>query len=161
MQITLNGIHKFDISKDEGKYLVNGSVVECSIHRIDNNSFQVIVNNQALPVSVSLSRDPYELKIGHYTHLVETRHESQLALEKIGIIQKTTKKEEILKAPMPGLIVDILAYEGDEIKAGQALLVLKAMKMENIIRAPHDGVIRKILVNRDQKIEKDAALFHF
>jgi biotin carboxyl carrier protein len=161
MQITVNGIHKFDISKDGGNYIVNGSVVECNIQRIDNDSYQVILNNQPFIATVSKPDNQPEIKIGHQTHLVETNNELKTALEKIGLVQKTTIKSEVIKAPMPGFIVDILVREGTEIKAGQALLVLKAMKMENIIKAPHDGVIKGILVKKDQKIEKDVPMFHF
>jgi biotin carboxyl carrier protein len=161
MKITLNGIHRFEITKDSDYYLVDGSAVTCNIQRIDNDSYQVILNNQTFIASVSKSENRLEIKIGHHTHLVDTCNESQSALEKIGITQKKVIKNEVIKAPMPGLIIDIFVREGAKVKTGQAILVLKAMKMENIIKSPQDGVIKALLVNKDQKIDKDTPMFHF
>jgi acetyl-CoA/propionyl-CoA carboxylase biotin carboxyl carrier protein len=49
-------------------------------------------------------------------------------------------------APMQGTIVKVLVNEGDEVKAGQAVLVLEAMKMENHINADRGGTVREIRV---------------
>lgn len=46
-----------------------------------------------------------------------------------------------LKAPMPGTILDFKVNSGDNVKKGQAVLILEAMKMENEIAASADGVI--------------------
>lgn len=59
---------------------------------------------------------------------------------------------------MPGLILDILVTEGQEIKEGEQVLVLSAMKMENIITAPSDGVVKLIEVKKDDAVEKGQLL---
>ena len=51
---------------------------------------------------------------------------------------------EIIKAPMPGTILNININEGDEVKSGQVLFILEAMKMENEILAPRDGKVVSI-----------------
>jgi len=51
---------------------------------------------------------------------------------------------KFLLSPMPGLLVSLTVEEGDEVKAGQELVVLEAMKMENTLRAERDGVVAKI-----------------
>ncbi|MDK2783686.1 MAG: glutaconyl-CoA/methylmalonyl-CoA decarboxylase subunit gamma, partial [Thermococcaceae archaeon] len=55
--------------------------------------------------------------------------------------------------PMPGKVLRILVREGDEVKAGQGLLVLEAMKMENEIPSPRDGVVKKILVKEGDTVD--------
>ncbi len=55
-------------------------------------------------------------------------------------------------APMPGKILRVLVKEGQEVKAGQGLLVLEAMKMENEIPAPKDGVVKKIYVKEGDAV---------
>lgn len=55
-------------------------------------------------------------------------------------------EQEVLKSPMPGNIWKITSKEGQEVKAGDVLLILEAMKMENEIVAPRDGVISSIPV---------------
>jgi biotin carboxyl carrier protein len=61
--------------------------------------------------------------------------------------------ENVVTAPMPGKVLRILVREGDEVKAGQGLLVLEAMKMENEIPSPRDGVVKKILVKEGDTVD--------
>lgn len=51
-----------------------------------------------------------------------------------------------VRAPLPGLILELKVREGAVVKAGDPLLVLEAMKMENVVQAPHNGTVRKIFV---------------
>jgi biotin carboxyl carrier protein len=63
-----------------------------------------------------------------------------------------------LKAPMPGLIVRVNVSAGDEITAGQGLIVMEAMKMENELRATSAGKVKRIVVASGQAVEKGALL---
>ena len=72
--------------------------------------------------------------------------------------QKSKKKIEVVEAPMPGKIVDILVEAGAEIKAGEAVLILEAMKMQNEIVSPINGVVRKVLIKIDDTVNKDDIL---
>ncbi|MCP4213272.1 MAG: biotin/lipoyl-binding protein [bacterium] len=63
-----------------------------------------------------------------------------------------------VKAPLPGLILDIMVKENDTVKAGQNLLVMEAMKMENQVQAPHDGTIKKIFVNKGDSVAEEDPL---
>ena len=63
-----------------------------------------------------------------------------------------------LKAPMPGLVLQVLVKEGDEIRKGDNMLVLEAMKMENILKAPADCTIRTVKVNPGDKVEKNQVM---
>jgi biotin carboxyl carrier protein len=55
-------------------------------------------------------------------------------------------------APMPGKIVRVLAAEGDEVEAGQGLVVVEAMKMQNEIKATKKGKVTKIAVNEGSAV---------
>jgi biotin carboxyl carrier protein len=57
-----------------------------------------------------------------------------------------------VKAPIPGVITRVLVQPGEEVEAGQALLVLEAMKMENEIRSPRPGAVRSVHVAPGQKV---------
>ena len=48
------------------------------------------------------------------------------------------------RAPMPGMIVDVLVVEGDTVVAGQKILVLEAMKTQQPFNAPFDGTVTKL-----------------
>ena len=62
-------------------------------------------------------------------------------------------------AYMPGRVAEILVAEGDEVGAGQGVVVLEAMKMKNEIQAESAGVVTRILVERDQAVEGGDPLF--
>jgi biotin carboxyl carrier protein len=62
---------------------------------------------------------------------------------------------------MPGKIVKIFAKPGDEIKAGQPLLIMEAMKMENEMRAASDVKIKEVLVKEGENVESGATLVTF
>ena len=66
---------------------------------------------------------------------------------------------EQITAYMPGRVVRILVEEGEEVEAGQGVLVLEAMKMENEIQAEHGGTVEKILVEEGQAVEGGDVLF--
>ncbi len=58
-----------------------------------------------------------------------------------------------VRAIIPGRVVSVSVAEGDEITAGQQILVVEAMKMQNELRAPRDGVVKRIGVAVGRTIE--------
>ncbi|HEX3553442.1 MAG TPA: biotin/lipoyl-containing protein [Thermoanaerobaculia bacterium] len=72
---------------------------------------------------------------------------------------KGGRRRQTVKAYMPGRVVTLLVEEGQEVAAGQGVLVLEAMKMENEIRAEHDGTVTKIHVQPGQAVDNGNPLF--
>ncbi|KAF2956098.1 biotin/lipoyl-containing protein [Marinitoga sp. 38H-ov] len=70
----------------------------------------------------------------------------------------TSSGKNVVKAPLPGVIVDINVSEGTRISKGQKLLIIEAMKMENEILSDYDGVIEKILVKKGDNVDGDQEL---
>ncbi len=68
---------------------------------------------------------------------------------------------EVIRAPMPGLVVRIMVEAGDTVPAGAGVLVLEAMKMENELRAPAAGVVRVVRAEPGQAVEKGQPLVEF
>jgi len=63
-----------------------------------------------------------------------------------------------VRAPMPGKILRVVAAAGQEVRAGECLVVMEAMKMENEIRSPRDGRIKDVFVKEGQAVESGALL---
>jgi biotin carboxyl carrier protein len=82
-------------------------------------------------------------------------------LHSMGLDKLTTAKVTHVKAPMPGLVLNVLVEAGQEVKKGDKLLVLEAMKMENIIKAAGDGKVARIAVNKGQAVDKNQTLVEF
>jgi len=64
-------------------------------------------------------------------------------------------------SPMPGLVVSVAVEPGQEVKAGEALMVVEAMKMENVLRAEVDGVIKMIACEAGASVAADELLIEF
>ena len=67
-------------------------------------------------------------------------------------------KANAVKAPLPGVITDIKVAEGDEVKAGDTVVVLEAMKMANNLAAEKDGKVTAICVKVGESVMEDDAL---
>ncbi|MBC7339834.1 MAG: biotin/lipoyl-binding protein [Firmicutes bacterium] len=65
-----------------------------------------------------------------------------------GVGREVVAEGEAVRAPLPGVIADVKVAVGQEVKAGDVLLVLEAMKMENEVVAPVAGTVRQVLVDR-------------
>lgn len=61
-------------------------------------------------------------------------------------------------SPIPGSIIEISVAEGDQVLAGQKLLVIEAMKMENVITCDRAGLVAKILVRAGEAVQHDQPL---
>ena len=68
---------------------------------------------------------------------------------------------EVLRAPMPGLVVRVEAKPGDRVAAGAGLVVLEAMKMENELKAPGPARVKSVRVAAGQAVEKGQVLVEF
>lgn len=75
-------------------------------------------------------------------------------VDSMGLSVIDDSRSNNINAPMPGLILDIMCQEGDEIEEGTSLLILEAMKMENVIKAAGSGVITKIHHSKGDAVEK-------
>lgn len=102
-----------------------------------------------------------ELKMNGKLSSVKLSDQFDALLKSLGMDNLAAKKVLELKAPMPGLVLNILVNEGDTIAKGDSLLVLEAMKMENIIKSPTEGVIKKIHAVKGNAVEKNQLLISF
>jgi biotin carboxyl carrier protein len=101
------------------------------------------------------------VKINHTEFNITITQPIDALLEKLGMGSTSTKKVKNLKAPMPGLVRQILVNVDEEVIKDTPLLILEAMKMENVIKAQGEGKIKSIQVNQGQAVEKSALLIEF
>lgn len=63
-----------------------------------------------------------------------------------------------IRAPMPGLVSNVLVEEGAEVRRGQPAVVLEAMKMENDLAAPRAGIVKSLRVSKGQTVNQNDLL---
>jgi len=73
-------------------------------------------------------------------------------------MESTSGSEKEVKAPLPGIIIDVFVSEGQKINVGDTLVVIEAMKMENEIPSEYSGTVEKIFVKKGDTVEGDQIL---
>jgi biotin carboxyl carrier protein len=63
-----------------------------------------------------------------------------------------------ITAPMPGRVVRVLAFPGDAVQSGQAVVVVEAMKMQNEIRSPRAGLLKSLTVREGSSVAAGTVL---
>ncbi len=139
--------------KKEYKYTINGNKYEVAIGEIIENEVTVTVNGEEY--KVEMEPEPVEEKKVVVHKPAAQPAESSSASNNAGAGANT---KNAIKAPLPGVITSIEVSVGDEVKAGDTVLVLEAMKMANNIEAEKDGKVTAICVQPGQSVMEDDAL---
>lgn len=154
----------FKIEFTEDGFLANGQLITCDIANLTENRFHILHQSKSYRaeiVKIDRGTKAIIIKINNRSFSVQLKDKFDLLLEKMGIANNSVGKVNIVKAPMPGLIVGMKVKEGDAVKANDALLVLEAMKMENTIKSPADGIVKSIKVKAGDNVEKNQVLIEF
>jgi biotin carboxyl carrier protein len=161
--VTINK-EKFEVSKEEDGFLVNDTFLNWDIQKIEDRKYHILHNNQSFNLELiehNHEEKTIKVKLNNKTATLSIKDRYDLLLEKLGMNNTAGAKAKDIKAPMPGLIFDIKVKVGDEVKKGDAVLVLEAMKMENIIKSPGDGTVKEIKVGKGASVEKNQVLIQF
>lgn len=161
-----NKNYTLDIKKNGSiaKGTINNSEFQADILPVNENNFHLIKDNKSYNIEISeinRTEKKLELKINGKSLFVQAMSELDLLLKEMGMDNLSVKKMKELKAPMPGLVIDVPVKEGEEIKEGDKLLVLEAMKMENNLKAETDAKIKTIKCKKGQAVEKNEVLIVF
>lgn len=155
---------KFEIVSTENDFIVNGKPVDWNLVKVSDGYFHIIHNNKSYKAEVvktDTATKTFHIKINGKIIPVSVKDRFDLLLEKMGMNGAASNKAIVIKAPMPGLIIDLKVKAGDVVKPGDPLLILEAMKMENIIKAPGEGTVKTVKAKKGDSVEKNQVLIEF
>jgi len=119
--------------------------------RIGNGVHRVLVKRDG-------ARGSYALDVDGWQFQAEAHDERTRAIRDLAAATRAASGPTPLVAPMPGLVVRVLVHEGDEVAAGQGLVVVEAMKMENELRASVAARVTAVRAVAGTAVEKGAVL---
>lgn len=143
------GQHEFSLQPEEAKnldFVPDGQGNFQILHKGRSYHAELLEANYAARLfSFRINGAKYTLHIAdHYERLVQH----------LGLSAGVGQKQNVVKAPMPGLVLNIMVEPGQAVSKGDPLLILEAMKMENVIKAAGEGTVKSIAVQKGAAVEK-------
>ncbi len=155
-KVNVNNTFDIDISSQQ---ISNLDAIKDS-----HSEFHVLQDNKSYKCQIiesNFNSKSYKVKVNNSTYNINIFNELDSLIKEMGFEIGASKKVNDIKAPMPGLILDINVVIGQEVKEDDALLILEAMKMENVIISPRNGIIKSISVNKGAAVDKNQLLIEF
>lgn len=143
---------------------LDGEQFQLDIISVGTGMYHLIQNHKSYNVEVvemNKEEKTFTIKVNGNLYPLELKDKFDLLLEKMGLEDLATSKIAEVKAPMPGLVLDVNVEPGQTIEEGDVLLVLEAMKMENAIKSPTAGIVKTVQVEKSQTVDKNAVLVEF
>lgn len=135
----------------EFKYTIDGQEYTVQIEDVEGNIANVNVNGEAFKVEMEQEAEPEKNKVvlGQPASEADDNDQANAA---------NVNTANALKAPLPGVVTEIKVAVGDEVKAGDTVIVLEAMKMANNLEAEKDGKVTAICVKQGESVLEDSPL---
>lgn len=164
MKVNVNDTYKFDIRLDQEGIFLGQEVLQIDAVSLSAGNSHMIYHNRSYNlelISENSADKAVVVKVNGHEYVVSIEDQYDQLLKQMGLdgLKRNSVKE--IKAPMPGLVLNVLVEGGQEIKKGDSLLVLEAMKMENSIKSPSDGIVSEVLIQKGSKVEKNEILIRF
>jgi len=158
--ITTVGEKQFTIDINQaGEITVNGETVNVDMQEMqDTTMYSTIINGQSHDIRMNEGDGIYLVQLGGemFDVVVEDERTRRLAGVKGGPVDVTG--EAVVKAPMPGVVVEVLVKSGQEVEKGDIVVILESMKMQNEFKAPRSGTVHIVRVAAGDKVDQNGVL---
>jgi len=158
--VEVNG-RRYNVEVDDAVAIVDGVKYSVSLHAVAGTPVRILGVNDAVHRMVlreRVARGRYRVWLDGHRYDAEALDSRARAIRDMQASVAKPAGPAPLRAPMPGLIVQLRVQPGDRVAAGDGLVVMEAMKMENELRAPAGGTVRAVHVSVGAAVEKGALL---
>ncbi|MBZ0288714.1 MAG: biotin/lipoyl-binding protein [Anaerolineae bacterium] len=152
-----NKAFEIEIQRD-GSLLVNGEQREVDFLALGPSLYSILMDGLSHELVIEERDNDIEVLLrGKLYSGTVLDERAQLMAERTGGMMTDTGEMSV-KAPMPGLVVIVPVEVGQEVRAGQTVIVLESMKMQNELKSPRDGVVQSVNVTAGQSVEQNKIL---
>lgn len=152
----VNGALEFDLTDEDVSKIDALQTSENRYHTLlEEKSYHAEI------VETNFNTKKYTVKVNGNSYQVTIANELDMQIAAMGFSVGSSKQVNAIKAPMPGLLLDIHVEVDQEVKENDPILILEAMKMENVILSPRDGVIKSITASKGDAVDKGQMLIEF
>jgi biotin carboxyl carrier protein len=154
LELLLNGQPvKLRLERDGENWRANEKAA--SVLEVEPGVYSVLIEGRSFQARVESGVDGLVVHLGGRRFLAELQDPRRWSRTS-GALRREGR--EHVRAPMPGKVVRLLAAEGQQVQAGQGLLVIEAMKMQNEIKAPRAGRVVSLSVGEGATVTAGQAL---
>jgi biotin carboxyl carrier protein len=164
LTINQNKVLRIEPGNDSGSGSIDGKEFAADISVDSKGHLSIILDHKSVNVEVLevMSREKkVKLKVNNNIHEVLVEDRFDLLLKEMGMESGAGKEVKDIKAPMPGLVLDVLVKPGETVEKDSPVVILEAMKMENVIKSPSRGVVKSISATKGNAVEKNEVLLSF
>jgi biotin carboxyl carrier protein len=161
---TVNGKTTLQLRLEGNSVHVNEQQLEVNKAQLTELRSHWIVDGKSMNVEilqVNATTKEFTVKVNNKPYTLQLNDRYDDLLKSLGMEQVGEKKMKEIKAPMPGLVLNVLVNAGDTVEKDTPLLILEAMKMENVIKAASSAVVKKVTAIKGVPVEKGAVLIEF
>ena len=140
----------------EGEVIVNGTPYAVDIQGVDSHSlYSIIINDRSYDIFIDEVDEGYLVVLwgGLFEVKVQDERTRRLAGLRRGPVAPVG--EVLIKAPMPGVVVELPVGEGQPVETGDIVVVLESMKMQNEFKSPRNGVVHNVRVEVGDRVDQN------
>ncbi len=162
-RVTIEGkYYEVSLNGDLSSIAVNGREIKIDYQRLRGGKLQsILADNINYEFLLERANGGFDVWHGSGQLRVDISDEKTDRLKKLTSEASGSAHPGTLKAPMPGLVLQVEVTVGQHFKKGDGLAIIEAMKMENELKAHSSGIVREIKVKPGEPVEKNQVLIIF
>ena len=158
--VTTVGEEQFVIDINQaGQVTVNGEIINVDMVQMqDTTMYSTVIDGQSHDVRMNEGDGIYIVQLSG--EILEIVVEDERTRRLAGLKSSTAAitGEAVIKAPMPGVVVEVLVNEGENVEQGDIVIILESMKMQNEFKAPRAGQVHAVRVAPGDKVEQNGVM---